>query len=544
MRDTPSLPMFYSTDLKQNTVTSTAANHSQGKNAVPPRSTGSPRNTASFSSKAGGALLFAMLLAIAGSSNPANAQGDAHQGPPPVPPTVTATVDLTQPGSPVPQHFLGFSMDSNVLPSYVGDSGTPNRALVNLINNFDEYNGAPSLRPATPTPQTPDATLNSKYLSALDELEDATHSPLIVTIGLGRFYPQYAANAAASIVSTIGEWNGLDFELGNEPDQLVHQGHRPSTYNFSDYLKEYQAYQAAVSPYVGAKHAVGMASGTTRWDSANQTAFLQAEASTLAVYTSHEYPLSACSAQNRKSATIAHLLSPNISTAYYRRFQPLVAAATPYGVPVRAGEMNSVVCSGLAGVSNTFASSLWVLDSLFELDRAGSVGMNLHTGSPASGGGPVDLPYNAFYIDGPVVQVRPIYYGMLMFAQGIQDNAAPVLVTTVTNGSHNVKIWATLDQHRRARIVVIEKDLDSGSQTVAINLGRDFHREAKLTRLVTHSSQGVAATNQVFLAGQTFDGTKDGRPVGHVQHFNVRPHDGVYTITVPDGSAAMLTVQY
>lgn len=536
MRAVPSLSMFHSTELKRNTATSPATYHS-----APPRSIDRLGNRAAFSSKAGGGLLLAMLLAIAGGS-PANAQRNAHKGPPPAAPTVTATVDLTQPGSPVPEHFLGFSMDSVVLPSYVGNTGTPNRALVNLINNFDKYNGAPSLRPAAPPPHTPNATLGPQYLSALDELEDATHSPLIVTIGLGN--PQYTGRVAASIVSAVGRWNGLDFELGNEPDQLARQGYEPPTYNFSDYLQQYQANLAAISPYVPGKHAVGMASGSTGWDRANEAAFLQAEASTLDVYTSHEYPLSNCSAEARKSTTIAHLLSPNISNVYYRRFQPLVAAAAPYGVPVRAGEMNSVVCSGLLGVSNTFASSLWVLDSLFELQRAGAAGMNLHTGSPSRGGGPVDLPYNAFYIDGPVVQVRPVYYGMLMFAQAIQNDAAPVPVTTVPNASQNVKIWATLDEHRRARILVIEKDLDNASQTVAINLGRDFHRDAKLTRLETRSSLGVAATDQVFLDGQTFDGTKNGRPVGHMKHFNVRSHDGVYTITVPDGSAAMLTVQY
>ncbi len=67
--------------------------------------------------------------------------------------------------------------------------------------------------------------------------------------------------------------------------------------------------------------------------------------------------------------------------------------------------------------------------------------------------------------------MRPVYYGMLMFAQAIQHGAASVPVTTVPNGSQNIKIWGTLDSNRQARIVVIEKDVDSGSQIVAIDLG-------------------------------------------------------------------------
>ena len=457
-----------------------------------------------------------------------------------VPPTVTATVDLSQPGSPIPQHFMGFSMDSTVVDTYVGTANTANPALVNLIGNFTPYNGVPSLRPASIPASSTSSSLSPRFLTALTKLEDATHAPLIVTIGAGNYNPTYAANVAASVTGAISSANGLQFELGNEPDQLARQGHRPSTYNFSDYLSEYQGYVNAVAPYVSGKFAAGMAAGSTTWDTANASPFLQAESNSLGVYTSHEYPLSAC--QGTSSITIAHLLSDNIANAFYRRFQPLVAAAMPYGVPVRAGEMNSVSCSGVSGVSNTFASSLWVLDSLFELEKAGAAGMNLHTGSTTSG--VADLPYNAFYVNGSTIDVRPVYYGMLMFAQAIQHGAAPVPVTTVLNGSQNVKVWGTLDSNRQARIVVIEKDVDSGSQTVAIDLGSAARMIGKLTSLRTTSTQGVAATDQIFIDGQTFDGTTDGHLTGQPIRASVAPQNGIYTITVPDGSAVMLTVQF
>ena len=455
-------------------------------------------------------------------------------------PTVTATVDLTQPGTPIPQHFMGFSMDSVVVDTFVGSTSTANPALVNLIGNFTPYNGVPSLRPASIPASSTSSNLSPKFLTALTKLEAATQAPLIVTIGAGSYNPTYAANVAASVTGAISSANGLQFELGNEPDQLARQGHRPSTYSFSDYLSEYQGYLNAVAPYISGKFAAGMAAGSTTWDTANAAPFLQAESNSLGVYTSHEYPLSAC--QGTSSITIAHLLSDNIANAFYRRFQPLVAAATPYGVPVRAGEMNSVSCSGVTGVSNTFASSLWVLDSLFELEKAGAAGMNLHTGSTTSG--VADLPYNAFYVNGSTVEVRPVYYGMLMFAQAIQHGAASVPVTTVPNGSQNIKIWGTLDSNRQARIVVIEKDVDSGSQTVAIDLGSAARSIGELTSLRTTSTQSVAATNQIFIDGQTFDGTTDGHLTGQPISASITPQNGIYTVTVSDGSAVMLTVQF
>jgi hypothetical protein len=459
---------------------------------------------------------------------------------PPPRATVTANADLTHPGSAIPTHFMGFSMDSTVVDTFVGSGATADPILVNLINNFTPFNGVPSLRPAATPASATSSNISAKFLTALTSLEVATSAPLIVTIGLGSYNPTYAGNVASSVTKALGPSANLQFELGNEPDQLVSQGYRPSTYNFTSYLSEYQGYETAVAPYIGGKFAVGMAGGSTTWDTANVNPFLQAESATLGTFTSHEYPLSAC--EGLTSITIAHLLSDNIATAYYKRFQPLVAAAAPYGVPVRAGEMNSVSCSGVLGVSNTFASSLWLIDSLFELVQAGGSGMNLHTGSTTSG--VADLPYNAFYVNGTTVEVRPIYYGMLFFAQAIQNNAQLIPVTFTPNGAQNIKVWGTLDSKNVARILIIEKDMDTSTQQVSINFGKATNTNGILTTLQTTSSAGVAATDQIYLGGQTFDGTTDGHQTGQTQTTMVQPYEGSYSVTVPDGTAAMLTVQF
>jgi hypothetical protein len=492
-----------------------------------------------FHPKGVGALLAGVIcVAISGCSS------DAIDPPlvltPPPPATVTANADLTHPGAAIPSHFMGFSMDSTVVDTYVGSGATADPILVNLINNFTPLNGIPSLRPASTPASATSSNISAKFLTALTSLETATNAPLIVTIGLGSYNPTYAGNVASSVTKALGPSANLQFELGNEPDQLVSQGDRPSTYNFTSYLPEYQGYEAAVAPYIGGKFAVGMAGGSTTWDVANVGPFLQAEYATLGTFTSHEYPLSAC--EGLSSITIAHLLSDNIATAYYRRYEPLVAAAAAYRVPVRAGEMNSVSCSGVLGVSNTLASGLWLIDSLFELVQAGGSGMNLHTGSTTSG--VADLPYNAFYVNGTSVQVRPIYYGMLFFAQAIQDNAQPIPVTFTPNGTQNIKVWGTLDSKNVARIVIIEKDMDTNSQQVSINFGNTLHAQGSLTTLQTTSSAGVAATDQIYLGGQTFDGTTDGHLTGQTQTTTVQSYDGSYSVTVPDGTAALLTVQF
>jgi hypothetical protein len=45
----------------------------------------------------------------------------------------------------------------------------------------------------------------------------------------------------------------------------------------------------------------------------------------------------------------------------------------------RIDEMNSVACGGKAGVSDTFASALWALDTVFAVARSGADGVNIHT---------------------------------------------------------------------------------------------------------------------------------------------------------------------
>ena len=46
---------------------------------------------------------------------------------------------------------------------------------------------------------------------------------------------------------------------------------------------------------------------------------------------------------------------------------------------MRIDELNSVSCGAVPEVSNTFASALWALNTLFEMARVGIRGVNIHT---------------------------------------------------------------------------------------------------------------------------------------------------------------------
>lgn len=79
-------------------------------------------------------------------------------------------------------------------------------------------------------------------------------------------------------------------------------------------------------------------------------------------------------------------------------------------MPFRLAETNSSYQGGKPGVSDAFASALGGSDLLYQLASAGGIGSNFRGGgygwySPVAG-----TPQNGFL-------ARPLYYGMLMFAQ-------------------------------------------------------------------------------------------------------------------------------
>ena len=83
--------------------------------------------------------------------------------------------------------------------------------------------------------------------------------------------------------------------------------------------------------------------------------------------------------------------------------------AEQLGIPYRISECNSYFNGGAFGVSDSYASSLWVIDFLFHVALGGATGVNMHGGGNSPGYTPIADN------DGGVVEARPVYYGMLLF---------------------------------------------------------------------------------------------------------------------------------
>jgi hypothetical protein len=244
----------------------------------------------------------------------------------------------------------------------------------------------------------------------------------------------------------------------------------------------------------------------------------------------HAYPLKHC----RKSTvvTIAELLSEQSSHGLAASLAPYVAAAGAHHDPLRVDEMNGVSCGGTRGVSDSFASALWVLDALFELARTGVAGVNVHT-----------VPGTINEILGPDsaggtwrMRVHPEYYGMMMFAQAAPAGSRLLQLGTQTPAG--VKVWATRAAEGAIHVVVINKRL---ARSVFLRLRVvGAHGAAQVEQLRAPS---MHATGGVTLGGQTFGPeTSTGVLTGPATHGTVSVSGGGYPITVPAASATMLTL--
>ena len=203
----------------------------------------------------------------------------------------------------------------------------------------------------------------------------------------------------------------------------------------------------------------GPASGSPSW-TAELSRYLAANPR-VRIVTFHRYPLHRCFTERGASTypTIPNLLAPRSSTGPGLSLQAAVRVAHTHGLPVRADELNSVSCGGARGVSDTFASALWVLDTLFNMAAVGVDGVNIHTFNKA-----LYEPFSFTHSSGGwQAHVDPTYYGMLMFARAAPTGSR--LLSTNAASSRALRIWAIRAPDGTVRVAVIN---DSPTRTLVL----------------------------------------------------------------------------
>jgi Glycosyl hydrolase family 79 C-terminal beta domain len=288
----------------------------------------------------------------------------------------------------------------------------------------------------------------------------------------------------------------------------------------------------------------GPASGASAWLT-GLGRYLRADPR-VGLVTFHRYPLHRCFTPRSSPdfPTIGNLLSPAASTGLADSLEQAVQAAHARGIPFRADELNSVSCGGARRVSDTFASALWVLDTLFGMARVGVDGVNIHTFRNA-----IYEPFAFGQAGGRwTARVRPMYYGMLLFARAAPPGAQ-LLATTMAQPSTRhprpaaaapagLRVWATRAPDGRVRVVLIN-DSPHSVVTTAVRPPRAA-ATATAERL---RAPRIGARGGITIAGQSF-GSRSTTAVlaGPLRQQTLTAVQGRFVVRLPAASATLLTV--
>jgi len=265
----------------------------------------------------------------------------------------------------------------------------------------------------------------------------------------------------------------------------------------------------------------------------NLQQFMRAERPSMV--TIHRYPLQSCSAVpgSFNYPTISHLLGSTASAGLADALEPYVAMAHAHHLRFRNAEMNSVSCGSDNRVAETFASALWVTDTLFNLVHAGVDGVNIHTFNGAN-----DQLFSTTRMGSRWhAYVAPEYYGVWLFSQAAPPGSR-LLRVSGHGATNSLRVWATRAQDGRVRIVLINDSI-AHAETVAVRVPGKA-ATATLERLRAPS---VGSTGGVTLGGRSFrTDTTTGLPRGRSQTTKLTAVAGAYVVRVPATSAAMITV--
>jgi hypothetical protein len=446
-----------------------------------------------------------------------------------------------------PSGFLGISIKYPSLPKFAGDNPAKiNTAFLNLLGDI-----APGQRPVLriggesadwswvpikgqKRPPGDSYAITPTWLKIAAATARGMNGRLLLGLNLEAANRTDTVGEARTFIKNIGTSNILALELGNEPELYrayawYHTSNgtrvlgRAANWSLPVYRAQFAQFANALPKGVPI---AGPTSGTGVWLQ-SLAATLKAEPK-IGLVTIHAYPLKHCTASHR--VTIPEVLSSAASYGFAHQIGNYVTIAHRAGKPIRVDEMNAITCGGTRGVSNSFATALWMMNTLFGLDRAGLNGLNVNI--PA---GSINAILNPVLSHGRIVfQVQPEYYAMIMFEQAAPPGSQILAMRNSVPSS--LSAWATRTTSGVIHVVLVNKSTGSRSTTVRVP---NAAGPAAISVLHAH---GLDSTNGVSLNGQSFGATtRTGLLSGSAGTQVVAPVRGTYTVRVPAASVEMLS---
>jgi hypothetical protein len=427
---------------------------------------------------------------------------------------------------------MGLAYEWGAAQTIMGSSATGvNTAYRQLLQNLMAYGSGPLILRigGSSTDKTGEPTATTAIPFA--ELATDLNVHFYLGVNLGANNVNLAVNQAKAYISQMPAESLDAIEIGNEPDGYASNGMRSPTYSFQDYLKDFETWKSKISPILPSYTRLMGTSWCCTKSLTNIQSYASVEHSSLDNFSQHYYVANGI-AENSDDI----LLKSSSATKGPKAVAAAVAIAHNFKIPFRMGELNSLYNGGMNGVSDSFQSALWAIDTMFEYASVGVDGVNWQTGQSATDAyNPISVTTStASGISSYIISVRPLYYGLLLFQEATGSNAHFLPVTLSTNA--NLKAWATIDAFGNPRIVIINKEKNT-SGTVLVTPPAKF-THAQITIL---KAQSYLATTGVTLAGQTFDESQDGTIQGKRSTITVEIVNGAFQIPIPITSAALIT---
>ncbi len=423
-------------------------------------------------------------------------------------------------------------------------AGSPalfDQSLVNLLNLLGQYEGPPVIRiggnsqdrswlqasdgavippfnyAAAPTPNT----YTPNQINGLAWVQRLTGARFTIGLNMGGDLPAEALEQMLAFNGLFDASGIAAFDIGNEPDVTDFASYRPAGWNESLYQADLVSFLNVLVPAAPGASFAGPAAAGTSWLPTQATnafnSLLSATSGRLAFVTVHHYIANGEAPPADPIGSLFAAANSSGVAAGYAATQ--ASAAAQGGLPVRVNETNTFYNGGLAGVSNAMASALW----------------------GASG------PYTPFTMtasaSGITVQAQPVYYGMMLFAQFIQNGAGLIPSPAAGVSADLASVYASRDNAGALRVLVINK-----SQTAAVtttlalaNLGGRYQSQGKLLLLLAPS---LSATSGLTLNGQSYDG--NGNVVGSATPsvISAQPAGSSnFAFSVPVGSAGIFVLE-
>jgi hypothetical protein len=446
-------------------------------------------------------------------------------------------------GNRIAPDFTGLSYESAQLGNpnfFAGDNAgligfvqrLGKQGILRIGGNTSEYcywTPDSDKKPATPLPggvvdpdkghkAPPPVNITPQAILNLKDFLDATGWNLIHGLNMGTGTAEAAAAEAAYVMDVIGT-RVIAFQLCNEPDLFSKNGIRKPDYAFDQYSEEWRHFYDTIKAKTPSAPFAGP---DTAFNNTWLAPFARKFKKEVRFISQHYY---AEGPPTDPSMTIERLLSPNPKLE--DEFKGMRETVKETGLPFRLAETNSCYSAGKAGVSDTFAASLWGADLMYQLAFEGGMGINFHGGgygwyTPIAG--TRDTGFLA----------RPIYYGMLLFAE-----AGPgQLVEVDAQG---------VDQAPLLMAYGIKSD--SGALRTAI-----FNKNGDgKVRLTLDPGQAAARAKLLWLRAPRIDDATDvtfgGAPVGAngawvaAREDIVSPQNGLFVLDLPAASGLLVTFE-